>query len=106
MERDASQCNDQCNDAFCERQFVFGKIPYPVRIAFLILLERLGVQSMMRMQLEPYIAGTIRSYLATTEVKVTYIKKAMRSITEVVRLICRTRSSNSESGYSPPLSEE
>ena len=105
MQRDASQCNDQCNDTFCERQFGFCKVSMPVRVAFLILLERLGVQSVMRMQLEPYIAGTIRDFLDKTEARVTYIKKAMRSITEVVRLMWRTRSSKSESVIDPPLSE-
>ena len=77
-----------------------------VRVTFLILLERLGVQSMVRTQLEPYIAGTIRDRLDKIEKRFTYIIKAMRSITEVVRLMWRTRSSNSESENDPPLSEE
>ena len=59
----------------------------PVCVAFFIFLKDLGVQSMMCTQLEPNIAREVSDVLTSAEVRIPYIKKATRSITEVIRLI-------------------
>ena len=63
MHRDASQCDDQCHHTFGERQLVFFEIYMPICITLFILLQDLGVQSVMRTQLEPDITGKISGCL-------------------------------------------